>query len=681
MFKKAFIIISLVLIIIISLVASGVFYVMQDLRYYSEQALKPLEDKTGFRINFDDISWRLSVGLGVTVKNLKITHIASNTTVLESDKNDMRLQLLPLLRKKIVISKIVIDTPRIYMFRNQDGTWPFDLSSAVNFPANNNSSAWSLFSIMVRHCLINNGAVTFQDRYLNTQINFQKVNLDIARQLFFAQHRLSFSAEQQMGEVTTHISLTGTISAKASDTFLDSIQAQGTLNLQKLKLDAFAPYYKQWVSSSYPEGLLDAHLQCNLSPGRIFSASGWIKSEALTLQNVFESPVTIRQILCKGDAAFRQGVMELKNAEFSLPGVTIKGNLAATGLPQSPAIDAHISTNSIAWKTIKETLPESLLKQLYPDVISKIADGAVELKNLHLKTSISPARTTTLELLDGQGELSNVTVSFKDPVPQLKLASGMFSITKEKLTLTNISAQWFPNDAHIINGVIRQPFINPVFNISVLSTAPADSLKSTLTSLYPESATNIEKWISLGTGIVKIDSQIKYPAAAGKQAELQSTIDLSQLNYTIKRLVGKPFGLQNLITIKTMITPGTVPVAADWSYALNNNSVLLSGSLENLETPSVKADYQLKNMDITSLDLSFLPPELKMQAILGGSGTITIPLNQSTSPDIKGDITASNFEMRRTEDNHSLVSLNAQGSFNGDKLHIVKEPAPGAKPA
>ncbi len=219
MFKKAFIIISIVLIIIISLIASGVFYVMQNLRYYSEQALKPLEDKTGFRINFDDISWRLSLGLGVTVKNLKITHIASNTTVLESDKNYMRLQLLPLLRKKIVISKIVIDTPRIYMFRNQDGTWPFDLSSAVNLPANNNSSAWSLFSIMVRHCLINNGAVTFQDRYLNTQINFQNVNLDIARQLFFAKHRLSFSAEQQMGEVTTHISLTGTISAKDSNTF------------------------------------------------------------------------------------------------------------------------------------------------------------------------------------------------------------------------------------------------------------------------------------------------------------------------------------------------------------------------------------------------------------------------------------------------------------------------------
>ncbi len=364
--------------------------------------------------------------------------------------------------------------------------------------------------------------------------------------------------------------------------------------------------------------------------------------------------------------------MELKNAEFSLPGIAIKGNISAIGLPQAPVVEAQISTNSIGWKTIKEILPESVLKQLYPDVTSKIADGAVELKNLHLKTSMSAARTTTLELLDGQGELSNVTVSFKDPVPQLKLASGMFSITKEKLTLTNISAQWFPNDAHIINGVIRQPFINPVFDISVLSTAPADSLKSTLASLYPESASNIEKWISIGTGIVKIDSQIKYPAAAGKQAELQSTIDLSQLNYTIKRFVGKPFGLQNILTMKTMFTPGTVPVAADWSYALNNDSVLLSGSLENLETPSVKADYQLKNMDIASLDLSFLPPELKMQAILSGSGTITIPLNQSTSPDIKGDITVSNFEMRRTEDNLSLVSLNAQGSFNRDKLHIVK---------
>ena len=85
MYKKAIIIVSIILIIIIGLVTSGVYYVMQDFRYYAEQALKPLEDKTGFRINFDDISWRVSTGLGVTVKNLKITHIASNTTVLESN--------------------------------------------------------------------------------------------------------------------------------------------------------------------------------------------------------------------------------------------------------------------------------------------------------------------------------------------------------------------------------------------------------------------------------------------------------------------------------------------------------------------------------------------------------------------------------------------------------------------
>ena len=71
MFKKTVLIVSLVFIIMISIVPGGVFYVMQDLRYYSEQALKPLEDTTGFRINFDDISWRLSTGLGVKVKNLK----------------------------------------------------------------------------------------------------------------------------------------------------------------------------------------------------------------------------------------------------------------------------------------------------------------------------------------------------------------------------------------------------------------------------------------------------------------------------------------------------------------------------------------------------------------------------------------------------------------------------------
>ena len=672
MFKKAFIIISIVLIIIISLVASGVFYVMQDIRYYSERALKPLEEKTGFRICFDDVSWQPSLGLGVTVKNLKVTHVASNTTVLASDKNYIHLQLLPLLRKNIVISKIIIDTPRICMFRNQDGTWPFTFSPPNSPLADNDArSSWLPSSIALRRCVINNGEVMFQDRLLNTQLQFRKLNLDIARQLFVNRHRLSFSAEQLIGDAAAHISLTGSFNTKPAGELFEGIQAHGTLNLQNIDLSAFSPYCKQWLSSFYPEGLLDAHLECNLNPGLIFSAGGWIKSESLTLHNVFEAPVTIRQILCKGDAAVSQGAIELKNAELSLPDIAVKGNLTVAGLPQAPIIDAQISTNSITWKTVKQTLPASVLRQFYPDVINKIADGAVELRNLHLKTGTSVAHTATLELLDGKGELSNVKVNFKDPLPQLKLASGLFSFTKEKLTLTNITAQWFPNDAHIINGAITQPFTSPVFDISALSTTPADALKATLVSLFPESSPHIEKWISLGTGIVKISTQINYPVAATKQAELLSTIDLSQLNYTLGQFFGKPFGLQNMVTIKTMFAPNTFPVAADWSYELNNKSLLLSGSLENLETPAFKAAYQLKDLDITSLDLLFLPPDLKMQAILNGSGTITVPLYQPASPDIRGDITASRFEMSRTGDNLSLVSLNAQGAFNGDRLHLA----------
>ena len=148
MLRKAISIFTAVILIILCITAAGLYYVMKDLAYYAGGALQPLEEKTGFRISFDDIAWRFSFGIGVSVKNLKITHIASGTAVLASNNNYIRLRLFPLLRRQIVVSKIIIDTPRAYFVRNKDGTWPFAIHLPEGlFDEPGNSPRWFPFSI------------------------------------------------------------------------------------------------------------------------------------------------------------------------------------------------------------------------------------------------------------------------------------------------------------------------------------------------------------------------------------------------------------------------------------------------------------------------------------------------------------------------------------------------------
>ncbi len=182
MFRKAIAIFTAVFLIILCFTAAGLYYVMKDLSYYANGALQPLEEKTGFRIAFDDISWRFSFGIGVTVKNLKITHIATNTTVLASDTNYIQLRLFPLLRRQIVVSKIIIDTPRAYFMRNKDGTWPFAFTLPEGlFDEQGNSSGWFPFSITLRRLSVKNGELKFRDLQHDTSLHLQKLSFDISR--------------------------------------------------------------------------------------------------------------------------------------------------------------------------------------------------------------------------------------------------------------------------------------------------------------------------------------------------------------------------------------------------------------------------------------------------------------------------------------------------------------------
>ena len=91
-----------------------------------------------------------------------------------------------------------------------------------------------------------------------------------------------------------------------------------------------------------------------------------------------------------------------------------------------------------------------------------------------------------------------------------------------------------------------------------------------------------------------------------------------------------------MATIKTVFSPGTLPAAVDVSYALDNNSFSLSGTLQDWKAPVFTGDYQLQEMDITTLGLLFMPPDIKMLGIINGKGTLTCSLRQVRSAQYTG---------------------------------------------
>ncbi len=418
-----------------------------------------------------------------------------------------------------------------------------------------------------------------------------------------------------------------------------------------------------------PQGLVDAHLEYGLTSGFAINVSGWIKSEDLTLPVNAESPVSIKNVLARFEAAGSRDAFDCKNCEITAPGIVVKGGIAMTGLPQAPVIDAHLSTGPLDWKTLRPLIPEGLLKRYLADYRNSLKDATINIKTLHLKGCLSDDAPVALELFNGNGELSNVIVSVKDTLPPLRVISGSFNFSRENLVFSELKAQWFGTDSHILNGTITQPFASPLLDFSVKTTAAADDLKAVISSLSFDPQ---EKLAVPDTGTISASTRINYPVPAAQQAEVSAELDLTKLDYSMGNFLKKPAGRENRVTIKTTFSPGTLPDLIQMSCSLNNNCLLLTGTLKNGNAPLLTGEYQLQGMDITTLKLLFLPSNIDLQGIFSGTGAFTVPLQKSAVPVIQGTIDADRLAMLKSGEPLPLLLLNAKGFFKGDTLHVTQ---------
>jgi len=137
-------------------------------------------------------------------------------------------------------------------------------------------------------------------------------------------------------------------------------------------------------------------------------------------------------------------------------------------------------------------------------------------------------------------------------------------------------------------------------------------------------------------------------------------------------LFEKTFDVENTLSLKTVFTPGTLPSSAELRFAFNNNSMVLSGSVNSGKVPQFTGTYLLQNLDITALELSGIPHSLAIKALLNGQGTVTGSYSETGLPIIRGSISARPFEIFKKGQTLPLLTVTAQGIFNGDTLHISK---------
>ena len=164
----------------------------------------------------------IDVGLfsGITVKDFTVKETDSHTDFVSRKEFVLRYDLLPLLQKKIVVSKVRLDAPYVRVFRDKDGQFNFEtlavLAEAepgkpVPEDTGKPASAALPLALTVNKVTVDNAQFVIRDALReipDTDLQADlKLSLDIGRDLASLRYQgdLRFEADAEYGELRPHV--------------------------------------------------------------------------------------------------------------------------------------------------------------------------------------------------------------------------------------------------------------------------------------------------------------------------------------------------------------------------------------------------------------------------------------------------------------------------------------------
>lgn len=167
---------TILIVVIICVIAITVFIKTFDLNKYKNQITQIVYEQTGRQLSIDGhAGLKISLIPTIELNDVKFSNAdwAKEPNMLEAKTIDVAFSVLPLLKKEIIIDKVHMIEPKVYLTINKEGyaNWEFDKNKKVN---NTSKSAKkisgkevaqgvAIASVVAKSFKIENGEVIYQD--------------------------------------------------------------------------------------------------------------------------------------------------------------------------------------------------------------------------------------------------------------------------------------------------------------------------------------------------------------------------------------------------------------------------------------------------------------------------------------------------------------------------------------
>jgi len=399
--------IALVLFIIIFVLAilNLNFFINGNKDYF----ISRIEESVGRKISVEEINTGFREGLGIRLRNFSMSDDKSfsDGEFIRAGDVQVNVEFIPLISKKINVSKLILSNPEITIIENKTGEYNFSTLGPERKPSERNSQdnkkKTRELPLYASSIIIKDGQINYIDERNGSEFQIQKINLRI-RDLGY-NNKIPLELEAAVLSSEPNFKVEGVFGPFNSDLDFHKMQADGTVEISDLNINTLKKFIPA-IKKAVPEGLdisgpLETKLKFSGSPDALMLPDFDIKA------SVFGASVPNLELsgnmgpIGKNVEDFRLDTeFKLKKAnlsklrkfaviEHSFPNSlstqgTVDFSGKITGTPEdlefkSVKLDATGSRLAIIGKFLK---PKNT-----PFVISsggRISDNLIELKNLDI---------------------------------------------------------------------------------------------------------------------------------------------------------------------------------------------------------------------------------------------------------------------------------------------------------
>ncbi len=388
------------------------------------------------QVTLEGISY--NIFKGIVLKQVTLLEEDGQEKFLSVKEMYFKFPLLPLLKKKFIITNLSIISPNLSLTRLKSEQWNFS-----DIMGGESSVSRSKFTVLVSRAVISNGQISFKD--FTKKPPFEGKIEDINGEAYLtllASIHFKFSSKIQQRTIT--------LQSKGNYNFL-SKALTANLDIQNIALTDYAAYYQDIFPFQLNQGQTNLQIDFSLSKNKFISLYGVssIKNLALTKDGLEASgnlEITVDLSYTPGDRKslkykgsllfdeFRFGGLALIEDITDINGeVTIEENiisakdlkLSSCGMPavlsgevtnfRNPKLNFKVSSDANLSK-IKESLPAQLkdkLKEvniLGKALLSMEVSGSILKPRFNGKLTVSEAYCKPAFLPEG---LKNINANFQ----------------------------------------------------------------------------------------------------------------------------------------------------------------------------------------------------------------------------------------------------------------------------